>query len=762
MLVCCLIWLGACPSAGAQRVLGLDVSAWQGNISQTSWNTLHTTNARDFAFIRSSRGGTTGFYNQSDPDNSDGLNTLSQRYDDPYFVQNITRATAAGMFAGPYHFARPDVVASTTNSGGIANTGVDEANHFLQMAGPWMRPGYLLPVFDLEAGQAERTSAQLTQFSIDFSNRILEVTGVRPIIYTNGNYANYVQSSIVDAFPILWSARWPNQANPDAIPVQTGHPKDSSSTIYGPWDNAPRPTHPWQFWQYASTARLSGFNNGASNLDVNVAQGGIEFLKDQLVPALWTTNSSGQWTDLANWNSGQTPTAPVQGPGQVARVGTLTLPAVRLPGANDTVILERSAGAPTITLSSGAHTIRKLVVREALNITGGTLTVGYVPTSDSTPLSAQFSAPVSLSGTGSLSAHTLQVDASQTLTFGGGSLTLNRLDLASHAAIPGALLINGDVGFNPLSSATATIRSSGAGASAGVVHLGDSDRAWTVGDGTAAVDLLVEAQVTAGGLTKQGPGTLKLTGNNAYAGGTRVEAGTLYVSNSAGSGTGAGGVEVAAGGVLGGNGSISGSVSVAGALSPGESIGGLTVGGLDLTDGGSLVVEIANPASFDTLTVNGPLTLAPGATLDVRRLGGFQPTFGQQIVIVSGASSRTGEFATVVNSPGGPGYGVRYAGPDVVLEALSGLQGDFDNNGTVDAADYTLWRDNLGAPVISLMNAGGAGVVDSQLYDQWRANFGATGAVAFSATAVPEPTGSAAMILAVLSGAVLAAARRIG
>jgi hypothetical protein len=45
---------------------------------------------RDFVFIRSSRGGTTGYYNQSDPDNSDGLNTLSQRYDDPYFVQNTS------------------------------------------------------------------------------------------------------------------------------------------------------------------------------------------------------------------------------------------------------------------------------------------------------------------------------------------------------------------------------------------------------------------------------------------------------------------------------------------------------------------------------------------------------------------------------------------------------------------------------------------------------------------------------------------------
>ena len=43
------------------------------------------------------------------------------------------------MFAGAYHFSRPDIIASTLNSNGIANSGADEANHFMQMAGPWMR-----------------------------------------------------------------------------------------------------------------------------------------------------------------------------------------------------------------------------------------------------------------------------------------------------------------------------------------------------------------------------------------------------------------------------------------------------------------------------------------------------------------------------------------------------------------------------------------------------------------------------------------------
>ena len=35
--------------AQIQRALGLDVSHWQGDMSQTTWNNLHTANDRDFA-----------------------------------------------------------------------------------------------------------------------------------------------------------------------------------------------------------------------------------------------------------------------------------------------------------------------------------------------------------------------------------------------------------------------------------------------------------------------------------------------------------------------------------------------------------------------------------------------------------------------------------------------------------------------------------------------------------------------------------------
>lgn len=81
----------------------------------------------------------------------------------------------------------------------------------------------------------------------------------------------------------------------------------------------------------------------------------------------------------------------------------------------------------------------------------------------------------------------------------------------------------------------------------------------------------------------------------------------------------------------------------------------------------------------------------------------------------------------------------------------SGLLGDYNRNGVVDAADYTLWRDSLRQTGAGLAADGdGNGVVDQQDYDIWAANFGqtATGAGASSSTNVPEPSSIALACLA--------------
>ena len=687
------------PRAHAQqptRALGLDISAWQGNIAQSTWDTFFSAANRKFVFLRSSRGGTTGYYNQSDSDNSDGLNTLSQRYDDPYFIQNITRATKAGMLSGSYHFNRADIIESTLNSNGIRNTGTDEANHFIQMAGAWMRPGYLLPVLDLEAGASQHTTTSLSNWSIDFSNRIYEFAGVRPIIYANSSYVNSeVNASVAASMPNLWIARPASGADPLTTepPAASGYPN-----VYGQWNptypNTPTP-HPWKFWQYSTTGGVTGFSG---NLDKNAANGGMEFVKDFLVPALWINNTSGEWTDMANWNSGVAPVEPVQGPGQVARVGgtwtTGTVPArpaQRLPGVddtirgvdgqNDTVVLDRPTANITVTLSSGSHNIRKLYVRETLNITGGALTINYAPSPDSTPFGAQFSGAVTLGGSGSLNVHTLQVDGTRTFTVNGGTLTANRINLMPHVSTPANILLGGDLNFTPLSNAAAVIANGAGTGTSGRVDLGGANRTLNIGNGSAANDLTISVPVINGGLTKTGAGTLALTGANTYAGDTNVEQGTLSISSA------------------------------------------MLANGADvrLSTNAALNLNFAGADTIDSLFIDGV----------------------SQAVGTWGAIGSAAQFTTPLITGSG------------LLQVSKFLAAaDFNFDGFVDANDLNIWRTGIanGGTTQAEGDANSDGVVDGLDFLMWQRQYAANGPAPVAS--VPEPAAaSLAFVAAVFLGA---------
>ena len=95
---------------------------------------------------------------------------------------------------------------------------------------------------------------------------------------------------------------------------------------------------------------------------------------------------------------------------------------------------------------------------------------------------------------------------------------------------------------------------------------------------------------TGGALVKEGTGSLLLSGNNTYTGATTVNAGSLIVNGSIASSSL---TTVNAGGTLGGNGTVGDTTITGGMLSPGNSIGTLTVqGNLVMTAAAAYVVEV--------------------------------------------------------------------------------------------------------------------------------------------------------------------------
>jgi hypothetical protein len=85
------------------------------------------------------------------------------------------------------------------------------------------------------------------------------------------------------------------------------------------------------------------------------------------------------------------------------------------------------------------------------------------------------------------------------------------------------------------------------------------------------------------------------------------------------------------------------------------------------------------------------------------------------------------------------------------------LGGDYNNDQVVDAADYVVWRNNLGTDFNLNGNGdetgGSAGIVDAADYAWWRQHFGNANPGAGSAalqgfgSAVPEPNGLILLVI---------------
>lgn len=182
-----------------------------------------------------------------------------------------------------------------------------------------------------------------------------------------------------------------------------------------------------------------------------------------------------------------------------------------------------------------------------------------------------------------------------------------------------------------------------------------------------------------------------------------------------------------------------------GTFAPGASPAATSINGGYTQNSGTLEIEIGGDVAgtqYDRLTVSESAEL--GGTLDVNLISGFSPLFGQTFQILSAAGGIVGDFANLSLPSLAGGLQWRTQLSSNTFSLLVGLAGDFNSDGQVDAADYTLWRDSFGQSVAA--GSGADANFDGQIshadYDIWKSRFGTvatTGNGALAGT-VPEPS----------------------
>jgi len=147
---------------------------------------------------------------------------------------------------------------------------------------------------------------------------------------------------------------------------------------------------------------------------------------------------------------------------------------------------------------------------------------------------------------------------------------------------------------------------------------------------------------------------------------------------------------------------------------------------------------------YDAIIVDGDFTL--DGSLNVLKIGGYAPQAGDLFDILDFEPAKlSGLFSTVSLPALASGLdwdqtNLYTTGELLVSLATSQISGDFDSDGDVDAADYTVWQDNLGLDAAALGgNGSGAAIVVQADYQLWKNHFGESIASGSTADPVPEP-----------------------
>ncbi len=173
-----------------------------------------------------------------------------------------------------------------------------------------------------------------------------------------------------------------------------------------------------------------------------------------------------------------------------------------------------------------------------------------------------------------------------------------------------------------------------------------------------------------GSLNVAGPGLLVISGTANHSGGTTVSGAALQVEGTLGTGTAP--LEISGTSTLAGNGTILAPVTIpSGAtLSPGGSIGALTISSsLTLADGSSSLFEI-DKDTINNDAVRGLTSVTYGGTLIVSNIGYTAYAPGDSFKLFN-AGSYSGKFANVV--PATPALGLIWVTSSLAVNGTLGV-----------------------------------------------------------------------------------------
>ncbi|PIL14327.1 hypothetical protein P775_26850 [Puniceibacterium antarcticum] len=209
-----------------------------------------------------------------------------------------------------------------------------------------------------------------------------------------------------------------------------------------------------------------------------------------------------------------------------------------------------------------------------------------------------------------------------------------------------------------------------------------------------------------GSFEKRGEGSLVYTGDGSqFTGTTFVNGGRFAVNGSWGSA-----LDIASGGTLGGNGTVASTlVKKDGRLSPGESIGTVTVNGdLTLAAGSFYDLEFSNNGSSDRTLVSGTAAIE-GATVNAIALdSNVSYSNGQSYTFLT-ADNVTGQFSDLQIDSAFIRSQLFYTSTDVTLQLTTNGARSFTaaaqtNNQRAAAAALDLLDQTAGSGSLSLFN----------------------------------------------------------